>query len=131
MCASFTAQGTVRLNGRRLISGLTRADFADGASLECGDAVYTVHIRRTSLPVIVFETFDDEPVYSKEQKVTTAISLYDAGGELTFRQTGSVRVRGNSTAQYPKLPYHVDLSEETSLLGLPASRDYVLLANFS
>lgn len=131
LCTSFTAQGTVRLNGRRLISGLTRADFADGASLECGDAVYTVHIRRTSLPVIVFETFDDEPVYSKEQKVTTAISLYDAGGELTFRQTGSVRVRGNSTAQYPKLPYHVDLSEETSLLGLPASRDYVLLANFS
>ena len=41
--------------------------------------MYTVHIRRTSLPVIVFETFDDEPVYSKEQKVTTAISCTTPG----------------------------------------------------
>ena len=132
LCISFeTDAGPVTLNGKRLFSGLTRADFTGEPVLECGGETYTVYIRRTSLPVVSFETFNSEPVYSKEQKVTTVFSLYDECGALSFSQTGSVRVRGNSTAQYPKLPYHLDLKEEASLLGLTASKDYVLLANFS
>ncbi|WP_367926169.1 CotH kinase family protein [uncultured Ruthenibacterium sp.] len=132
LCASFvTDGGGVQLNGKFLFSGLSRADYTGEPTLVCGDTSYTVYIRRTSLPVVSFETFDSEPVYSKEQKVTTVFSLYDETGALTLSQTGSVRVRGNSTAQYPKLPYHLDLREDASLLGLPASRDYVLLANFS
>lgn len=122
LCISFeTDAGPVTLNGKRLFSGLTRADFTGEPVLECGGETYTVYIRRTSLPVVSFETFNSEPVYSKEQKVTTVFSLYDESGALSFSQTGSVRVRGNSTAQYPKLPYHLDLKEEASLLGLPAT----------
>jgi hypothetical protein len=42
-----------------------------------------------------------------------------------------LRVRGNSTSWIRvKLPYKIKLDQRTSLLGMPASKDYVLLANF-
>jgi hypothetical protein len=44
---------------------------------------------------------------------------------------GRFRVRGNSTSWVrAKLSYKIKLDTKTSLLGLPASKDWVLLANF-
>ncbi|MFO6453232.1 CotH kinase family protein [Aeromicrobium sp. MLTX1] len=60
-------------------------------------------------------------------------------GRLTFHDrrdgrfttvTAGLRVRGNSTASIErKRPYKVKLDARASLLGLPQSRDWVLLAN--
>lgn len=44
---------------------------------------------------------------------------------------GQIRGRGNSTWEwYPKKPYRIKLDNSSSLLGLPANRDWVLLANY-
>lgn len=40
-----------------------------------------------------------------------------------------IRGRGNSTWGMPKKPYHIKLSEKTSLFGMSKSRDWILLAN--
>ena len=45
--------------------------------------------------------------------------------------SGKIRTRGNSTRLwYPKKPYRVKLDAKTSVLGLPANKDWVLLANY-
>ena len=57
--------------------------------------------------------------------------VVDADG---FRRTATMDVnvkgRGNSTFAQPKRPYNIKLEEPLSLLGLPARKRYVLLANF-
>jgi hypothetical protein len=42
-----------------------------------------------------------------------------------------IRGRGNSTWGMPKKPYRVKLTDKQSLLGMPSSKDWVLLANYS
>ncbi|MDX9692320.1 MAG: CotH kinase family protein, partial [Acholeplasmataceae bacterium] len=42
-----------------------------------------------------------------------------------------IRGRGNSTQMFPKKPYRINFSEDTSIFGMPAARNYVLLAEFS
>ena len=42
-----------------------------------------------------------------------------------------IRGRGNSTWGMPKKPYRLKLTDKQSLLGMPSSRDWVLLANYS
>ncbi len=57
--------------------------------------------------------------------------VVDADG---FRRTAmmdvNVKGRGNSTFAQPKRPYNIKLEEPISILGLPARKRYVLLANF-
>lgn len=44
---------------------------------------------------------------------------------------GQIRGRGNSTWNwYPKKPYRIKLDESVTLLGLPANKDWVLLADY-
>jgi len=42
-----------------------------------------------------------------------------------------IRGRGNSTWGMPKKPYRLKLTDKQSLLGMPSSKDWVLLANYS
>lgn len=52
------------------------------------------------------------------------IELYD--------QAVEIRGRGNSTwFSYPKQPYRIRFSEETSIYGMPQARNYVLLAEYA
>ena len=41
-----------------------------------------------------------------------------------------IRVRGNSTAIFPKKPYRIKLDKKTSLFGYKKSKNYVLLADY-
>lgn len=41
-----------------------------------------------------------------------------------------IKGRGNSTWHYPKKPYRLKLEDKASVLGLPAAKDWVLLANY-
>ena len=42
-----------------------------------------------------------------------------------------IRGRGNSTWSFPKKPWKVKLKEKASLLGMPADKEWALLANYS
>lgn len=42
-----------------------------------------------------------------------------------------IRGRGNSTWGFPKKPWKVKLKEKASLLGMPADKEWALLANYA
>ncbi|HEU4505229.1 MAG TPA: CotH kinase family protein [Nitrospira sp.] len=65
------------------------------------------------------------PITSREDYVNATLNLN--GQALATR----IRGRGNSTWQMPKKPYRLNLNEATSLLGMPAARNWALLANYA
>ncbi len=55
--------------------------------------------------------------------------LFDNARILNAR--GKIRGRGNSTWNwYPKKPYRIKLDESATMVGLPANKDWVLLADY-
>lgn len=42
-----------------------------------------------------------------------------------------IKGRGNSTWEFPKKPYKIKLSTSKSIMGMPADKEWVLLANYS
>ena len=58
----------------------------------------------------------------------------DINGEMTDiidTEAARIRGRGNSTWGMPKKPYRIRFDEAVSLLGLPETRTYVLLAEYA
>lgn len=95
-------------------------------------------VARGTLPRVDVVTEDGQDVLSKTDYSRVQITL-DASGTTdgtgaplaSANLDGRLRVRGNSTSwAQVKLPYKVKLDERTSLFGMPASKDWVLLANF-
>lgn len=85
-----------------------------------------------SQPVLYIETAGGAPVTSKTTYVTCTYRIVNelgSGAEL-FNQPGRIRGRGNSTWTMPKKPYKVKLDNEVPVLGMPASKDFALLANY-
>lgn len=51
--------------------------------------------------------------------------------EETITLDMEIKGRGKSTWDMPKQPYHVKLAEKTEVLGMPANKDWALLADYS
>lgn len=85
----------------------------------------------TGLPIFWINTVDT--LITKEEFVDGVLSL-DVNG-LTMNNLTEIpleiRGRGNSTWEMPKKPYRIRFRQNTSILGLPATRNWVLLANFA
>jgi hypothetical protein len=83
--------------------------------------------QRIALPVLRLTTDSGLPVTSKEDYVEGQWTLTGAdtiGGAL------EIRGRGNSTWDlHPKKSYRIKLSDEQSLLDMPSSKHWVLIAN--
>lgn len=47
----------------------------------------------------------------------------------SFESSGSIRIRGNSTATSPKKPYNIKFENKKSLLGMGKAKKWVLLSN--
>lgn len=85
-----------------------------------------------NLPQLHIEV--EEPIerHEKKQAAMTLYRDHDATTKTVMNMKGAISGRGNSTREYmPKKPYKFKLSEKTSLLGLPAKKDWILLANFA
>ena len=98
----------------------------------CGDQAGTRGVLpRTGLPVLYVNTESDMAVTSKTEYVGMELSLLESEEEpLSTPVTGSIRGRGNTTWTWPKKPYLLRLDKKASLLGMPAHKRWVLLANF-
>lgn len=83
-----------------------------------------------TLPVLNITTDNAAPIVSKKEYLSATYSLSGEGVELT-EGTLEIRGRGNSTWDWPKKPYRLKLTTSTSLLGMPASKHWVLLANYA
>jgi hypothetical protein len=83
-----------------------------------------------ALPVLRINTTGGVAITSKEVYVTGTFQLLDVAGAPQGSGNLEVRGRGNSTWNYPKKPYRMKLAASTALLGMPANRHWVLLANY-
>lgn len=83
-----------------------------------------------ALPILNIDTDGAAPIVSRDDYLKGSYSLAVAG---TTPVTGTleVRGRGNSTWNMPKKPYRLKLTNKTALMGMPANKNWVLLANYA
>ena len=89
--------------------------------------------QRVQLPVLRITTDNGAPIVSKEVYITGQMTLVsNVAGVAAVNGGLQIRGRGNSTWDiHPKKPYRLKLTDKQSLLGMPSSKDWVLLANYS
>lgn len=84
--------------------------------------------RHLTPPLVSITTAGGAPVTSKDVYVAGAVTISRTGE--SYAGSVQIRGRGNSTWLMPKKPYRLKLGAAASLLGMPADRDWVLLANY-
>ena len=57
-------------------------------------------------------------------------TLTDSAQQVVVIDQARIRLRGNSTAEFPKRPFNIRLSQAEPFLDLPAAKSWVLLANY-
>jgi hypothetical protein len=88
------------------------------------------------LPTIMIYTNDAAPILDRENWVTMTFSLTDPNNpenNISEIDNQQIRGRGNSTwDEAPKKPYRIRFrkDQQQTPFGLPAARDWVLLANY-
>jgi hypothetical protein len=117
--------GTTTLRGRVPVPG-------SGAEVTSPPVVLRVLPPLSQVPRVDIVTDDGQPITSKEvyTRATLGIDPQDSGLPA-YLESARLRVRGNFTATaLQKLPYRIKLDHSAGLVGLPTSKDWVLLANF-
>lgn len=92
-----------------------------------------VSVAYTALPTVYLNTPGGAPVTSKETWMEGAtISIAGAPDDSwNFSDIAlSVKGRGNSTWNQPKKPYALKLDKKQSIMGMPKSKRWVLIANY-
>ena len=91
--------------------------------------------RRQNIPVIHIKTKHSAPILNKKDYVDGTITISDPeklySDVAEFSAEMGIRGRGNSTWSFPKKPWKVKLKEKASLLGMPADKEWALLANYA
>jgi CotH kinase protein len=93
--------------------------------------VVQVQTATAKLPVLSVTTPAGTAIVSKVAYVSGELTLTDTAGTVVVQGATEIRGRGNSTWEMPKKPYRLKLAASTSLLGMPANRHWVLLANYA
>lgn len=99
--------------------------FRDGSV--CEDSFYY-----SVLPVIYLESGTAYKEIPRGSSIEARLKLKGGYGTLPTEEYGGgavIRIRGNSTSELSKHPFKVELEEKADLLGMGASRHWVLLAN--
>lgn len=138
LIATFNTTGTsVIVNGVVQQTGVTSNDFSRPLTftVKAADNTtkdYTLQLFTfTGLPILYIET--ENPVVSKDDYVKGHMTI-DANTKYPQAVTDmqlEMRGRGSSTWNMPKKPYRIKLNTKTEMLGMPAAKKWVLLANFA
>jgi hypothetical protein len=91
-----------------------------------------LEVATAKLPVMRISTTGGAPITSKVTYLPGVVTIDDTAGVTQLTATLEIRGRGNTTWELmPKKPYRLRLASSAALLGMPASRHWVLLANYS
>lgn len=119
-------------NQRRLYPKLLDSGgLVDGQILKYGETPAAPEYTLNE-PVLYIMTAGGAPIVDKVNYVTCTYRIVNErgfGAEL-FNQPGRIRGRGNSTWTMPKKPWKMKLDNKVTVLGMPASKDWALLANY-
>lgn len=87
--------------------------------------------RKTNLPTIYINTYDNMPVTSKEIYSYAVMHYVDEQDKVTVYDSLQIRGRGNSTWRLSKKPYRIKFKEKEKFLGkgYAKAKSWTLLAN--
>ena len=128
--ADYQISGDTFTAGPALITVISNIDTAKTALFEI---TVSGKLINTGLPVIYIETKDAAPIVSKEDWVNMTLKVVSDKPEWDVQKTNykdQIRRRGNTSWSYPKKPYRIKFDKKTSMFGLTASKNWVLLANY-
>jgi len=113
-----------------VLAGCSRKEIVPPGPMEPPAPQFPSPKLETGLPTIYIMA--EGSVNSKETYVPATLMVRGAGGyeDLPVTAPCSIRGRGNTTWTWPKKPYQIKLEDRISLLGMPAHKRWVLLANF-
>ena len=91
--------------------------------------------RLQNLPVVRINTQGAAPILDKKNYVDGTITISDPEKLYsvisTYTADMGIRGRGNSTWGFPKKPWKIKLDKAVSVLGMPADKEWALLANYT
>ena len=99
------------------------------------DSLTVQLLGNTGLPALNILTENGREILSKEEYLHAEVSVRDnalsttSGLEDLESTPAQIRGRGNSTWNEDKKPYKIKFQKKTPLLGMPAGKQWVLLAN--
>lgn len=127
---------SVLVNGVQQMSGVTENDFSQEVSYtfvgEKGtkkEVIVSINWTSSEVPEIVINIENNAEVVTKDTYLNAQITIKGGSRYPSYTGTTEIRGRGNSTWSYPKKPYRLRLTSKAEILGLPAARNWVLLAN--
>ena len=138
LVATFTTDGgKVYVGDVEQVSSRTPNDFTNPVTYrvvsETGHATeWVVSVTNTGLPIVVIKTPNNKSIPPKTEDWLegTKITIYNADLTIDYQGEDNIRGRGNSTWGFPKKPYAIKLNSKASILGMPAHKRWVLLANW-
>ena len=84
----------------------------------------------TGIPRIVIETEKRQAIDNREIEIPATLQVWGECGAESDVMELTIKGRGNSTWGYPKKPYTIKFNEKQTLLGMPAAKKWVMLANY-
>jgi len=139
LVASFEHNGNlVSVNDQPQESGKNVNDFTQvltftvtGGNGQTKD--FEVDIRRfTGLPIFFISTEGGAEIDSKEDYVNGQVTFYGGRFYENLEDDMKIRGRGNSTwFIHPKKPYQMKLDDKADLMGMPADKKWLFLAEYS
>lgn len=137
LIASFetTIKGAkVYVNGVEQVSGETANDFNNIITYVVenpdGSKGWTkVKLSNTGLPIVTITGKSGQAPYAKATDFDDIEGTFNINIDGTDYSAG-VRLRGNTTQEFPKKPYALKLDKKASILGMPDHKRWVLLANW-
>lgn len=138
---SFNAKGgEIRANEKKIVSGVTAIDCSRPVNIvytnEDITLKYVLRVKSfTGLPIVYINTENGVGITSKDDYVKGTIKIVEdietRGAGDVFESSMKIKGRGNSTWTFPKKPYKIKFDEKVSILGEPADKEWVLLANYT
>lgn len=137
---------TVSVNGTLQTSGESEQNFSRPVVYTVSNGIesqdYTVTVTNSGLPVVVLAQSGGGTVEWAEAGInvrekdadwveTDKMTVYKADGSADVEETAcGIRLRGNSTQEFPKKPFAIKLASKAKVLGMPKHKRWVLLANW-
>jgi hypothetical protein len=92
--------------------------------------LYLERKKFTNLPVVVIRTENEKKIVDKENWISGKMVIDGLEEYPGYEGDITIRGRGNATWTFPKRPYAIKLDKKESILGMPAHKRWVLLANY-
>lgn len=118
--------------GLLLLQGCTKKPELTIDDIEIVDEPAILNEKISALiPHVYINVEDKAEVLEKSIYLQAELSI-DGNDKFptTTKLATTIKGRGNSTWLFPKKPYRLKLDKKSSLLGLPAAKNWVLLANY-